>query len=616
MTSTTPSKSRGSAASDGSWQSLSGTREILGAMAWVWRRAWQAGPARIVGVVMVTLARGVVPAGAALVVRGLVNSVSAGAGSTEIFAWLTAGFVVASTEALGRFLNTYFMERLGDELHIRMTGDLMSHAGSLDVSFFEDPRQRDVIQRTQQATGPRLAWLVSESVAMVLGLIQAATVLAVLVAIEPLVVLVVPPFAIPFLLFQWRLARQRYREEHQRATRRRWTNYYMSLMTGAYSVAEVRLLDVGPLLVQRFRALMAEFRDRDRRLHRQNLIGSSLAASLTLAALYVLFARVALRGLQGAATLGDLAIFAGAAGMLRSALDQTIRSASTALEETLFAANLIEFLSARPALRFGSASGPRAQAAAVSIRNVSFGYPGSSRPVLNNLSLEVRPGETLAIVGENGAGKSTLAKLIARLYDPDGGQILLDGVDLRELAAGELHRRIGFVFQSFGCYEGTAAENIAFGDWRTLLDDPKRIEDVARAAKIDGLIRKLPDGYDTVVGREFGKVTLSSGQWQQLAMARACARSSSLLILDEPTSSLDPRAEYDLFLRFKQLAAGRTTILISHRFTTIGMADRIAVLDGGEVVELGTHEELLARSGPYAAMFALRSQSLRPTPSA
>jgi ATP-binding cassette subfamily B protein len=216
----------------------------------------------------------------------------------------------------------------------------------------------------------------------------------------------------------------------------------------------------------------------------------------------------------------------------------------------------------------------------------------------------------VALVGENGAGKSTVAKLISRLYDPDRGRILFDGIDLRAWDLDHLYHQISCVFQNYGRYEATVAENIAFGDWGAMLGDRARIEAVARLANVDDMVRAMPQGYDTLIGRMFGDYDLSGGQWQRLAVARAFARDAALLILDEPTSNLDARAEYDVFSRFRELAHGRTTVLISHRFSTVRMADRILVLAAGRIVESGTHKALIARGGHYASLYELHRRQL------
>jgi len=576
--------------------------------AWTLRVIRTAAPSLLAVLVALTLLQGLLPAALAMALRGLINAAAAGAAvdvSSQLLGWVALAFVLTAADALTGLAVGYAGQRLTDDLNLHLTGEILAHAWSLDLAFFEDPERQDLLARTQANVGVQLQGLVLEALNVLRQLLTAVALLLVLAAVEPLVVLVVPPFAIPFLYFQWRLAKHRHAEQQQRATNLRWTSYFVSKLTAPESVAEVKLLDLGPLLIERFRRLHGEFRDRDRLLHLRNFRGTSLAALLAIGALCALFARVAARTAAGVVSLGDLAIFGGAAIRLRFALNDVIRSGVGCLERLMLVENLREFLEVRPAVTRGKGLTPALDQGAVEIRDVTFAYPGGAAPVLRQLSLSIRPGETLALVGESGAGKSTLVKLLARLYDPDEGQILFDGVDLRDIVPAHLHQRIGLVLQSFGRYEASAAENIAYGDWRRLLERRDEIERLARAANLHETIANLPQGYDTHLGQGFGTMTLSGGEWQRVAMARAFARQASLLILDEPTAHLDARAEYELFTRFKEQSRGRTTLLISHRFTTIALADRIAVLADGRVVELGAHHELLDQRGAYASLYRL-----------
>jgi ATP-binding cassette subfamily B protein len=582
---------------------------------WALKLIWSTNRTLTAGLGLATLARGIVPAGLAVFARGLINVFVghggvAAVGMDAVLPWFLLGFGVTILEAVAPLVHRFCTETLHDDMNIRITSDILSHAEKLDLAFFENSAKRDLLDRAQQNPAEPFMRFVVELQNSATNLLQTVSLTVLLALIEPLVLLALAPFALPYLLFHWRLSKKRFQEEYRRTPQRRWTTYFVSLLTGRQSVAEIKLLDLSPYLRDRFGSLMRQFRDQDRKLYRRNFYGSSLFALVTTTAFFVVFFRVIAKVLNGSLTVGDVAVFGGATARLRFSLEGSIRSLSSALEQTLYISNLIEFFKEKPQMVSGSSMFSTSARAEIRFKNVSFTYPGSAEPALRDISLHIRPGETIALVGENGAGKTTLVKLLARLYDPDSGGIEFDGANLRTLSLTELHKQIGFVFQDFSRYEATAADNIAYGDWRLMSGDRGKVEEIARQAGVDTMIQSMPAGYDTRLGRVFGEHDLSGGQWQRLAIARAFARDASVLILDEPTASLSVQAEYDLFCSFHELSRGRTTILVSHRFSTLSIADRILVMEKGRIIESGSHQELMGRAGLYAKLYRLHRHPL------
>jgi ATP-binding cassette subfamily B protein len=550
------------------------------------------------------------PAGLALTARGLINGLvgllNRGSDDFSVLTpWLLLGFGLAAIQAMSDVTSRYLIQRLNDDLHLKITTDILTHAAGMDIAYFEDHRFHDAMERARQDTAQHFSQFLINIVAVVNNALQLGSLLLILVLIEPFITAVLAPVALPYLFFQLRLAKVRHLKAQARTTGRRWTSYFVRLLTSPQSAAEVKLLDLAPLLIDRYRTLMTEFRDQDRKLHWRSFLGSSSFALFAAVAFYLIFAWVIYRAMKAGLTVGDVTIYAGASSVLRSNLGNVIQSMSSAVEHALFVSNLKEFLNIRQRIQDTGSTVPVSQKGGIECTHVSFCYPGSDQLILSDVSFRIKPGETVALVGENGAGKTTLVKLIARLYDPDNGRIALDGVDIRELPLSYLHSQLAFVLQGFGRYEATAADNIAYGDWRRLLHDQEQVKEIAGEAHIREMIEGMPQAYETMLGGMFGGHDLSAGQWQQLAVARAFARDACILILDEPTASLDARAEYAIFSRFRELLRGRTTILISHRFSTVSMADRILVLDQGCLVEQGTHQELMAGNGHYATLYKL-----------
>jgi ATP-binding cassette subfamily B protein len=592
-------------------------RQFVTNARWALNLTWATSSGLTAALVAIFLLQSALPAAQALATRGVidtaVNQLRSGRTALRpMVIWLAFAFVATFIDGLNRLAQDFTMRRLEDDLNLELNSMILTHAGNLDVSFFEDPDSQDTLYRAKQNPAGNVSRFVRGTLGISSNLIQIVSLLAIVVAIEPLVLIVVIPAAAPYLRFQWNLARNRYELERSRATKRRWTQYFVAGLTDSSSVPEAKILDLAPLMIQKFRALMTEFRDQDHSLLLRSLRAAALFSGLATIALYVLFARVAIRVLKGSSTMGDLAIFGAAAARLRTTLESVIDGSASLLEQMLNISDLREMLAAEP--RLVSAPGthaPQPYRGEIELENVSFTYSGSTEPALDSVSLTIRAGETIALVGENGSGKTTLAKLMVRFYDPTAGKVLLDGQDLKEIDPKDLHSHISFVFQNFGRYEASVGENIGYGDWRRLVGATEQIERIAKKAGIEEMIRRLPEGYDTQVGRKFGGYDLSGGQWQRVALARAFARRASIVILDEPTSNLDSQAEYELFVRCRALARGRTTILVSHRFSTVRIADRIVVLERGRIVEMGSHEELLRKAGHYTRLYDQATRSAR-----
>lgn len=588
---------------------------LVGTSRWAFGRLWAGHRGLVVRLTLLSLLRGILPAVMALVMRGLLNAIVAASQAQQVelgplLPWLALGLLAAVVLSVSELVNTYTVGRLVDELDIEVPSEILDHAAKLDVPFFEDAGNQDLIQRAQRDISNHFAQFVVTVLNLVSSTILILSLVGILTVIEPLAIAILLPLGIPHLLFQWYSSRRYYSSEFKRATKRRWAEYFVSLVTSRESVAEVKLLRLAPLLSARFRALMSEFRDENRRRYLDRLTGRSLSTLISTIAVYVLFGHVVYKVLQAQLTVGDTAAFAAAALRLRDGLESVSTASGRLLELTLYIADLRSFLEVQPRIRSDVGIEVADFDGRIEFRGVTFRYPGSDACVLSDVSFDVRPGETVAIVGKNGAGKSTLVKLIARFYDPDEGAILVDGIDTREVSQDSLHRAIAFVFQTFIRFEATAGENIAYADWRHLVEDRSATACVAERAGVSGLIEAMPEGYETMLGRRFGRYDLSGGQWQQLAIARALARDAALVILDEPTSNLDAEAEFDIFTRFRELAHGRTTLLISHRFSTVSMADRILVIDEGRLAESGTHAELMARQGIYAKLYELQRRQL------
>ncbi|WP_426735152.1 ABC transporter ATP-binding protein [Myxococcus faecalis] len=579
---------------------------------------WQASPRGAVVLGLLTLVAAVLPAAIAWVGKLIVDAVVAAAqGSAEAhsrvyglvgleFALMLGSGVVERGLTLTREL---LRANLGNLLNER----ILKKALELELRHFEDSETYDKMQNARREASSRPLSLVMQAFSIVRNAITLSTFAALLIALSPWSVVVLVAASIPAFIAEARLAMAGFRLYSWRAPEGRKLNYLEWILTRDSHVKEVKLFGLGDLVLGRYRDLFRKFFAEDRALAFKRMGWGLGLGLLSLAAFYGCYLFVAGRAADGVISVGDMVLYLGVFRQGQAAFQGILTSVGSMYEDALFMSNLFMYLEIPTGSEVARVSPPRSPPRGrtndIELRDVSFRYPGKEAWALRHVSLTLRPGQKLALVGENGAGKSTLVKLLLRLYEPTEGAILYGGVDLRDMDVGDLRSRFGAVFQDFVRYQFNVAENIGLGHVPAL-EDRGRIVKAAQLGGASGVIEALPGQYDTMLGGWFEKgQELSAGQWQKLAVARAFMRDDAeVLILDEPTASIDAEAEHALFERFQALAADRIAIVISHRFSTVRMADQIAVLHNGGVDELGSHDELMAKDGRYAHLFRLQAR--------
>jgi ATP-binding cassette, subfamily B, bacterial len=515
------------------------------------------------------------------------------------------------SDTLSRFI-ALVDSLLGDRFTNYITIRLMEHANTLDLVSFEDPVFYDKLERARRQTTARLSMLASLA-AMAQQFLTLLSLLSAVILFSPWLLALLVAATIPVFFGETHFAMLNYSMLYRYTPERRELDYLRYLGASDEMAKELRVFGVGNYLVERARALFARFYDENKHLAFRRAIHGTLLNLVPAGAYYGAYALIIVRALAGALTVGDLTLMVGAFSRSRSIMDGLVSGLVGVSEQALFIKDLFDFFQTNPMIVSApdAIPAPRPIRIGFEFENVSFAYSGSDRNVLNNISFRFYPGEKIALVGENGAGKTTLVKLLARLYDPTEGRILLDGVDVREYQVDDLRHEIGVIFQDYMRYYFSAGENIGFGRIDEL-QNQDRITASAEKSLAAEVIRKLPRAYQQMLGRRFeGGVDLSTGQWQKIALARAYMRDAQILILDEPTASLDARAEFQVYQRFVDLTAGKMAVLISHRFSTVRMADRILVLEQGRIVEHGSHDQLVALGGKYAELFELQAAGYR-----
>jgi ATP-binding cassette subfamily B protein len=534
-------------------------------------------------------------------------------GQLNHLAWLLAAeFALAIlSDLLGRMVS--YADGLLSELFTNATSiRLMEHAATLDLEDFEDPDLQDKLDRARRQTMGRMN-LMSQLFGQVQDAITVVSFAAGLLVYAPWLIVLLAIALIPAFVGEAHFNALNYSLNFQWTPERRQLEYLRQMGASVETAKEVKIFSLNRFFIARFRQLSDKFYSANRALAGKRAFWGTLLAALGTLGYYIAYAYIAWRTVRGDFSIGDLTFLAGSFRRLRQLLEGLLVGFSQVASQALYLDDLYSFFEVVPeiASKPDAVPVPQPITRGFVFDNVGFRYPDAARWALRGLEFELRAGEVLALVGENGAGKTTLVKLLARLYEPDEGRILLDGRDLRDYDLDDLRANIGVIFQDFVRYHLTAGENIGVGRIDAM-HDRALIESAARRAAADEVVAALPMGYDQLIGRRFKTgVDLSGGQWQKIAIARAYMRDAQVMILDEPTAALDARAEFEVFQRFKELSEGKTAVLISHRFSSVRMADRILVLAEGRLEASGTHDELLAQGGRYAELFELQAAGYR-----
>jgi ATP-binding cassette subfamily B protein len=584
------------------------------------RLVWQTAPRWTLVNTALVVVQGAVPLASLYVMKRVLDAVGAGVATPgrpgavhDVLAWIVAAALVALVAAFARLLGEYATEAQSLQVTDAVAEILHAQSVAVDLAYYEDPSYYDTLHRAQGEAPYRPPRIVSGLIQIAQNGLALAGIAAWLVSLNWLLAAAlfvgVLPGALVRLLFSRRLYSLQQAQTEQE--RRAW--YYHQILTELASAKELRLFDLGALFRSRYGDLRQAIRSRTLTLASRRAAADFVGQVVALAALFGSLAWVALQAVRGRITVADLAVYYIGFQTGLSLLQAVLRAMAGLYEDNLFLTNLYKFLDLVPKIAAPSrpARVPSPMSHGVAFHDVAFRYQDQASDAVSGIDLTLAPGEVAALVGENGSGKTTLVKLLCRLYDPSRGAITVDGVNLRDLDPVQWRREISVTFQDYVHYALTARENIWLGDV-TRPPDPGPIAEAGRRSGAEAVVRRLRHGYDTELGRWFQEgQELSEGEWQRLAMARAFWREARILVLDEPSASLDPLAEADLLRQFRELLGGRSALVISHRLSTVQLADCIYVMDRGRIVERGTHAALLAQGGHYARLYRAQAQHYR-----
>jgi ATP-binding cassette subfamily B protein len=583
----------------------------------VLRMVWEAAPKVIVSSLFARVSAALLPLAVLAVTKVIIDAIDGYArhqrNLPHTFWWLVAlEFVLACLGALLARVITFCDIVLADKYSRHMSTKIMAHASRLDLTSFEDPLFYDKMERARVQGTDRIVMIQSTG----LLIQQAVTTISLAGSIlffSPWILFALVICVVPAFLGETHFAFMGYSLNFRQTPAKREMDYLRILGGSKETAKELKLFGLSSFLMGRYTKLSNQLHAQNVGLARRRLWVGALLTLLGTAGYYGSYTFVIYETVVGVLSIGQLVFLTGAIAGASTNIQAVFSTFSTIADQALFITDLLEFFGLQPKVfsKPNALPAPRPVRQGFEFQDVSFAYPGQTRLVLSNVSFQLAPSERLALVGENGQGKTTIVKLLTRLYDPTGGRILLDGIDLREYELEDIWKEVGVIFQDFMRYDMTASENIAIGR----IEDQEnmfRVRSAAHKSSAEEVIRKLPKGYEQILGRRFeGGVDLSGGEWQRMALARAYLRDAQLLILDEPTAALDAKSEHEVFERFAELTKGKMALLISHRFSTVKMADRILVLENGRIAEQGHHDTLLLNKGHYAEMFELQAASYR-----